>query len=215
MRPQCRLRPSQGMTLIELCISSSIFTLILGAILALSLQGLRMYQQVAASDWATFDAATAVDQLENDIQQCFRVTGRYVNRITMTRPLLALDSQTGVYLPVEPLAAGDKVQYYLADESGVLGTQGTYLWRAIKPAGTLHYVRDIGPLADRIVTLQFGYEMMPVPRQNSVQYVNLLIKARVKEGSAIKIRGHSSRIALRNSAYGPVTTETGNDDGGE
>jgi type II secretory pathway component PulJ len=199
-------------SLIELSIAMSILSLVLGAVLALQLQAVRMYQETASADWANFDAAMAIARLEKDIQQCFRVTGRYSDRITITRPLMAYDAVTGTYLPVQPLAEGDSVRYYLSDASGVLYVDGTCLWRAVRPAGGSSFVKDSAPLADNITTLQFEYVMMPAPRSASVKYVDLLIRAQVKEGGATRTRSHSSRLTLRNAPYGPVTSETGTDE---
>lgn len=214
-RVRNRLGVRRGLTLIELSLSMTIMVLLLGAVLALLLQGVRMYPQVAASDWARFDAATAVARMEEEIEQSFRVTGRYSDRITITRPLLALVPSPGLYVPVEPLTAGDKVRYYLADATGTWGTNGTYLWRAVRPAGQSTYVPGSGPLARTVDLLQFTYEMMPAPRQASVAYVNVLVRAKVKEGATTRTRTHTSRIGLRNSGYGPVTAETGIEQGGE
>ncbi len=202
----------RGVTLVELIISMSVLSLVLGAVFALYLQAIRMYQETASADWANFGAATAIGRLEKDIQQCFRVTGRYPSRITITRPLTAYDSVTGAYLPVQPLVEGTSVRYYLSDASGVLDGSGTCLWRALKPAGSSSYVRDNAPLADNITTLQLGYVMMPAPHNASVKYVDILIRAQVKQGGVTRARSHSSRLTLRNAQYGPVTNESGVDE---
>jgi hypothetical protein len=202
----------RGVTLVELSITTSLLTLILGGCLALALQAVRMYQNVASADWASFDAATAVATLEEDITDCFRVSGHYADRITITRPLTIWDSMAGCHVPAQPLAEGASVRYYLADAAGAMGTEGPYLWRAVRPAGGPTYVRDGQPLADNIDTLQFTYEMMAAPRQASAQYVTLLMRAYVKEGGTVSRRSHTSRITLRNAGYGPVTNETGADE---
>ncbi len=201
----------RGATLIELLIAMSILTLILGAVLVLQLQGTRMYQDVAARDWATFEAATAVERLEEEIAGSFRVVGRYPDRVTISMPLMVRDSESGMDVPAQPLACGDAIRYYLSDASGQLSAGGKYLWRAVRQAGTATFIRDRAPLAGRIERLQFSYDMMPAPREASVKRVHLLVKARVKEGGAVRVRAHSARIMLRNAVYGPITHEPGVD----
>ena len=201
-----------GVTLIELLMVAGLMTLVIGAVLALQLQGLRIYQSTASADWASFDAGRAVEQLETDIQACFRVTGRYPDRITLSMPAVAWDSHVQAEIPTQPLSEGASVRYYLADAGGVLGSSGTYLWRSVRPAGGALYVRDAAPLARNIVGLQFTYEMAPSRRQASVRYVDVWVRARAKEGGTTTERTHETRILLRNWEFGPITTETGVDE---
>lgn len=211
LRRRAAYKGGPGATLIELLIAMGVLTLVLGAVLALQLQGLKIYQDVAASDWASFGAATAVERLEEDIQQCFRVTGRHTDTIVIAMPLLAWDDGNEMNIPVEPLAAGERISYYLSDTSGHPSLEGTYLWRATKLPGQTAFVRDIRPLAADIQKLQFTYEMMPAPREASVGTVNLLIKVSCKEGGVVRVRSHCAQITLRNAGYGPVTHESGLD----
>jgi len=205
----------RGLTLIELLIVASVLTLTLGSVLSLLLQGLRIYQQTASADWAGFDAGQAVLRLEDEIRGCFRATGRYSDRITVTRPLTAWDATAHGWFPTHPLTEGESVRFYLSDSGGILGGTGTCLWRAVRAAGGTVYVRDAQPLADNITTLQLTYEMAEAPRDSSARYVGLTIAARVKEGGTVTTRTHTARIELRNYALGPVTDETGIDEEGE
>jgi len=186
--------------------------LVIGAVLSLQLAGLRVYQHTASADWASFDAGQAVERLEDDIRNCYRVTGRYDDRITVSRPLTAYDSIAGGYFPVQPLEEGQSVRYYLSDDSGALGLSGTYLWRAERAAGGSIYVLNPAPLADNITALEFTYELAPAPRDASTRYVNLRIEALVREGGTTTTRSHSARILCRNWEYGPITAETGIDE---
>jgi hypothetical protein len=194
---------------------AGLLTFTLGAVLSLLLQGLRIYQHTASADWAGFDAGQAVAQLQDEIRACFRVTGRYSDRITVSRPLKAWDATAGGWFPVQPITEGESVRYYLSDAGGILGGSGMYLWRAVRAANGTTYLRDARPLADNIVTLQFAYEMGDPPRDASARYVTMTIEARVKEGGTLTTRSHSARMALRNYALGPVTDETGIDEEGE
>lgn len=189
-----------------------IMAIVLGAVMILQIQGLKIYQGVAASDWANFDAATAVGIIEEDLQGCFRVTGRYADRITLSRPLLAYDSVNNIYVPRQPLGYGNEVRYYLADATGKLGTSGECLWRSVRRAGTTTFVLDRQPLAQSISALDLSYQMKPSPRSGSVATVGLGVTATVKEGGSTRVKRHASEIVLRNSDFGPVTSETGIDD---
>ncbi len=212
MGARVRLQAGQpGATLIELLIAMSVLTLVLGAVLALQLQGLRIYQDVAASDWASFGAAMAVGHLEEDIQQCFRVTGRHTDKIVVAMPLLAWDEESQESVPVEPLTAADCLCYYLSDTSGSPSAEGTCLWRAVRLRGQSDFVPDPRALADNVHKLQFTYEMLPPPRDCSVKTVTLLVKVWCKEGGTVRTRSHSACITLRNAEYGPVTDESGLD----
>lgn len=203
------LKAHRGITLIELMISATILSLVLAAVLVLQLQGLRMYQDVATTDWATFKAATAVSRMEEDIQGCFRVVGRYNNRITISRPKAAWDATQSTFLPVQPLQAGDLVRYYLSDATGALGRSGSFLWCAIKPVGANDFVLQRPALAEGIRRLEFTYTMAPAPRQASVASLWLLVEAEAQHGAKTRQCIHTARIVLRNSRYGPITTETG------
>jgi len=176
------------------------------------LGGLRLYQHTASADWASFDAGQAVERLEGELAGCFRVTGRYETRVTFTTPAVIWDATAGLYVPTQPLSAGASIRYYLSDANGTLGHSGTYLWRAVRPAGGASYVRDTQPLADNIVGLQLTYELAPEPREASTRYVNLWVRARVKEGGTTTERTHSARILVRNWQFGPITAETGVDE---
>ncbi|MBM3498573.1 MAG: prepilin-type N-terminal cleavage/methylation domain-containing protein [Armatimonadetes bacterium] len=204
-------RGRRGITLIELMLSASVLSIILGAVLMLQLQGLKMYKDVAATDWASFDAAVAVGRMEEDIQSCYRVIGRYPDRITLSMPLTYWDASQKAYLPVRPLQTGDAVRYYLSDATGALGRQGSYFWRAVKRPGAQQFVVDPKPMADNIRSLQFSHTMAPAPRQASVAAVWLIVEAEAHEGSTTRYCSHSSSIVLRNVQFGPVSNETGQD----
>jgi prepilin-type N-terminal cleavage/methylation domain-containing protein len=194
-----------GLTLIELMIACSVMSIILGAVLVLQLQGLRMYQDVSTRDWASFDAATAVARMEEEIQGCFRVTAGYPSSITIAKLRTQQDPVLMVEVPVQPLAAGDTVRYYLSDDTGQFDRSGTYLWRAAKPLSASTYTASL--LAKNITQLDFTYAMGAAPRNWSVAQVDLVVEASVRQGSQTRTCSHSSRIVLRNARLGPVTAE--------
>jgi hypothetical protein len=192
-------------TLIELMISAGVMSIILGAVLVLQLQGLRMYQDVSARDWGTFKAATAVGRMEEEIEGCYRVTAGYASDITFTNPLTQLNTVLSVPVPVQPLTAGDTVRYYLSDNTGQFGRPGTYLWRAVKAPGATSYTATL--LANGVTKLTLTYTLGEAPRNWSVQQVGLQVQASVKQGGTTRLSTHSSKIVLRNARLGPVTTE--------
>jgi prepilin-type N-terminal cleavage/methylation domain-containing protein len=194
-----------GLTLIELMIASSLLSIILGAVLVLQLQGLRMYQDVSTRDWASFDAATAVARMEEEIQGCFRVTAGYPSSITLTKLRTQLNPVLMVEAPLQPLQAGDTVRYYLSDDTAGFDRSGTYLWRAIKPLSASTYTASL--LAKDITQLDLTYALGAAPRNWSVAEVDLVVEASVRQGSQIRTCSHSGRIVLRNARLGPVTTE--------
>jgi len=208
MRYQLRGRRTArraGVTLIELMISAGVMSIILGAVLVLQLQGLRMYQDVSARDWASFDAATAVGRMEEEIQGCYRVTAGYASSITIANARTQQNSVLMVQVPVQPLAGGDTVRYYLSDDSGQFDRSGTYLWRAAKPPDAQNYTATL--LADNVTNLNFTYTLGPAPRNWSVQQVGLLVEASIRQGGTTRICSHSSHVILRNARLGPVTAE--------
>ena len=200
-----RTAPRAGVTLIELMISASVMSIILGAVLVLQLQGLRMYQDVSARDWASFDAATAVARMEEEIQGCYRVTAGYPSSLTLANVRTEQNPVLMVEVPVQPLAEGDTVRYYLSDGSGQFDQSGTCLWRAVKPLGAKDHTATL--LADNVTKLSFTYTMGPAPRNWSVQQVGLLVEASVRQGGSTRTCAHSSHIILRNARLGPVTAE--------
>jgi len=194
-----------GVTLIELMISAGVMSIILGAVLVLQLQGLRMYQDVSARDWATFKAATAVGRMEEEIEGCYRVMVGYPSDITLANPLTQQNTVLNVAIPVQPLTAGDTVRYYLSDKTGQFGKSGSCLWRAVKPPSAKSYTATL--LADNMTKLSFTYTMGAVPRNWSVQQVGLEAEASVRQGGTTRLCSHSSNIVLRNARLGPVTAE--------
>ena len=194
-----------GVTLIELMISAGVMSIILGAVLVLQLQGLRMYQDVSARDWATFKAATAVGRMEEEIEGCYRVTVGYPSSITFTSVATELNPVLLVQVPTQPMSAGDTVRYYLSDSSARFDRSGTCLWRAVQPLSATSYTATL--LADNVTQLSFTYTMGLAPRNWSVQQVGLQVEASVRQGGTTRTCSHSSRIVLRNARLGPVTAE--------
>jgi hypothetical protein len=186
-------------------IASSVLSIILGAVLVLQLQGLRMYQDVSTRDWASFDAATAVARMEEEIQGCFRVTAGYPSSITIATLRTEQNPVLMAEAPVQPLEAGDTVRYYLSDDTAQFDRSGTYLWRAAKPPASSTYTASL--LAKSITQLDFTYTMGAAPRNWSVAEVDLVVEASVRQGAQTRTCSHSSRIVLRNARLGPVTTE--------
>ena len=211
-RAQCiRAGGRGGVTLVELMVSTSVLSIILGAVLLLQLQGLKAYQDVAATNRASFQAAAAVELMEEEIEACYRVVGRAPDRIVVSMPRTAWNVDQQANLPAQPLQFGSTVRYYLADSAGTYGTTGTYLWRAEKPVGATSYTLGRQPLARNVTSLQFAYTMAAAPRAASVATVGLTVVARVKQGGVTRPCTHTAQIVLRNVGYGPVTAETGRD----
>jgi len=206
-----QIQGRSGVTLIEMTISMTVMTIILGAVIALHLQGLRMYQETASASQADFSAASAIELMEGQIEGCFRVTGRYADRITVSMPKVTYDSGTGEYLPDQPLAAGDSVRFYLSDQTGSIAQVGPYLWRAVKLEGATAYTLDRAPLAVGIQSLEFTYTMAPAPRADIVDSVGVRVRAQNRVGGTTQERSHVSDVVLRNAYYGPITHETGLD----
>jgi len=185
----------------------SLLVLILGAVLVLQLQGLKMYQDVAATDWASFEAAKAVGQMEEEIQACFRVSSPETDAITLVMPKLVWDSSLQTYLPPRPLQTGDQVRYYLSDVTGAPNRNGSFLWRAVKPAGAATFTPAVAPLAEGVHRLTFTYTTAPAPREESVARVTVAVEAEVEEGAIMRTCLHLGNIVLRNAQYGPVSVQ--------
>jgi prepilin-type N-terminal cleavage/methylation domain-containing protein len=207
------LRERRGLSLIELSVAMVVLTIVLGAVLSINLQALRLYQNVQASDLAASGVAIAVQELETDLQSCFRIPERASDHITVAQPHLQTDPITHVLAPAMPLAAGRLIRYYLADATGRKGSPGTYLWRATRdwgglpaPTQPITLTRDSQPEAYGVTALQFTYVYDVAPRDSTVLCVDLQVQGSAKEGGTTVVRTHGTRIVLRNAAHGPPMT---------
>jgi len=128
----------QGVTLIELLLAMSIFSVLMIAVSIIYFSCLNVYLR-AAWKLPPYDEATmGVNEMSRRLRDGMLIDAFAADWLVVILPrkdankdnvLISVDGQLS-------LVAGNKLKFYLSDSSGDLNTTGNYLWMAEAPEGT-------------------------------------------------------------------------------
>jgi prepilin-type N-terminal cleavage/methylation domain-containing protein len=141
----------RGFTLPEVLVAGTLMAMIAYASSTIYFSALNIY---AETIWRLppYDAATsAVERVQDELRETMLIESHADDYIVAVVPE---KDANGDYAFIEgeggySLSLGDRVAFYLSDESGALGVSGTYLWMGVQPQGAESFTRMIC-LADNI-----------------------------------------------------------------
>jgi prepilin-type N-terminal cleavage/methylation domain-containing protein len=131
----------RGVTLIELLLAISIFSVLMVAVSIIYFSCLNVYLR-AAWKLPPYDEATmGVNEMTRRLRDGMLIDAFAADWLVVILPrkdankdnvLISVDGQLS-------LVAGNKLKFYLSDSSGDLNTTGNYLWMAEAPEGTNNF----------------------------------------------------------------------------
>jgi len=188
----------RGFTLVEAMTSLVVLVLIGGAIMAFYAAGARFFARTSLFSQASDAATRAAKQIALDAQEGMAVkyaqslpVGERSSDSQLVIALPAKDASTGYNLV--PLREGTWFRYYLADKEGVYGSQGTYLWRASKPASSGSW-RPERRLAESVSSVTFDY----VPNLQQASRVVVSVTVTARRGGRSAEATQTTQVLLRN-----------------
>ena len=139
-----RSRGPSGMTLMELLVSLSVSSLLIGAIVGVYYFAVTQWDQGAADSDAYISVSQGAERMCQEIEQARSASVSTLSggrvRLDIKAMPSAIASIPVDYFP-DPTDAGytpgttDDICFYLSDTSGNTGTAGNILWRGKTPAG--------------------------------------------------------------------------------
>ncbi len=139
----------RGFTLPEILVAMVIMTMIAGVVSALYFASMRVWRRVSSQAQADPPAHMAIFRITKELKNAYMVDEIGDSFIMFTQPMT--DSQGINLLPLQP---GRRIAYYLSDESGEMGRDGTYLWRWSQDLSTGETRRS--RLAENVEALEFS-----------------------------------------------------------
>ncbi len=195
-----RLGHEAGVTLVELLMSAAVLALILGAIGAMYLAGIRAWYSETAAATADNQARWALKWMMPVVREARRVRPAFSNhhRLTFIQPQAQLTAPISV-------TYGDTISIYLGDAAGAASTSGNSLW--FSRNGT-----PVRALAHGLVKPDGspGFEVEYIKQDGSVQTdvdqttvhglvgVRLILTARGHKGGQIRYLTMARTVPLRN-----------------
>ncbi len=135
-------KKNAGFTLIELIVSMSVMSLLTFGLSMIYFSCLKTYQN---SYWKMppYDEATvATQEIAQKLQGAMLIDSFGTDWLIAVMP--QLDANRDIVLDNDDgdlsMTAGNKLFFYLSDESGSMTTQGNMLWMAVKEAGAEEFV---------------------------------------------------------------------------
>jgi len=181
-------RTIRGMTLVEVLTVITLLTLVLSMMTSIYAAALKLYHQTRGKNANLTQGTMALRRLAPDLRGARRIDGAWADQLILTRPRQDPSGQN-----IVPLEDGAQVWFYRGDGQGNLQSNGSFLWRAIKPVGQPTFTID-RKLAEGINSVTFEYE----PGSSDPEAVRVtVITTTTIRGRAVT-RTETARFALRN-----------------
>ncbi len=139
----------RGFSLPEILVAMVVMTLIAGVVSALYFASMRVWRRVSSQSQADPPAHMAINRITKELKNAYVVDEISDSFIMFTLP--QTDDQGINVLPLQP---GRRIAYYLSDESGEMGEEGTYLWRWTQDLTTGATKRS--RIAENVEALEFA-----------------------------------------------------------
>lgn len=202
-------RVRRGITTIEVIVGMVIGGLVLGTAAQLTRSAIRSWHnsqaRVKGRDYLEF----ATERMAVDIREGLSVDVAQsgLDYFTVVMPLVEVADEY-----VIPLADGDRITYYLSDESGAFAATGNILWRQVNgvpdPSWAMRDSRPIVQLADDGLQFTYGTE-------DPLRNVMIALSAHTESGLEKIDQDLSTAVTLRNrmiADLGPSTAPDPDDD---
>lgn len=149
-----------GFTLLEVLTAATILSILSVGVSMLYVASLKMYTRGQREATSRDKAALALERMIPELREAYNVDYPGPSLIVFTMPQRDADGTYAVDPNTKTLIAGKRVAYYQANHTGLIGTEGTYIWRAERPLGTTMWSsRQV--IMDDVEDLSFTYAPSP------------------------------------------------------
>ena len=183
----------KGFTLIEALAAITVLGVVSVSVSGLYLQSLRMYARGQREATSRDKAALALEKVIPEIREAYNVDYPGPHLIIFTLPRRDVDKTYLVDPVTKSLQVGTQVAIYQADGSGVLGTDGSDIWRAERPAGTTDWVKRV-LVMDAVEDLSFTY----APSTDMLELVQVAVTVGQGERPGYYNRTEVAEVFIRN-----------------
>lgn len=172
----------RGFTVLELMLSTAIMLVVFGCTAAMLVATMRCYDSETAQNDADMDAVLAMQLIVNDVREAKNVNILASGR--RLRVIFPITTSEGYYDRSQADTA-HQIDYYLSDETGTPGRDGTILWRG-KDNGRRPVKRDVD-------ALEFEYD------DETRKSIRITVRTRVNTSQGSKTTELTQRVVyLRN-----------------
>jgi hypothetical protein len=149
--------PSRGgFTLFEALLTAALLSIISLGITQLYTASLKMYMRGQREATSRDKAALALERMMPEIQEAYNVDYPGPSLIVLTLPMRGADGRYSIDPTTKALLSGKEVTFYQADQTGVIGTTGHYIWRAERPTSSSTWTSK-KVIMDDVEDLSFTY----------------------------------------------------------
>jgi type II secretory pathway pseudopilin PulG len=137
------LRGNGGYTMLEALIVMSIMAFVAVGAMSMMTSSARCFDDNSVQAFTDTDAAIAMQMIVNDVREAKSVNIIGGNRLKVIFPK---KTDSGYYDRHEPDMTS-QIEFYLSDETGVLGRSGTWLWKSNSTGNRQPLKKDVSDLS--------------------------------------------------------------------
>jgi hypothetical protein len=117
---------------------------------------LKMYMRGQREATSRDKASLALERMMPEIQEAYNVDYPGPSLIVIILPQRGSDGRYTLDPSTKALVSGKRVAFYQADQTGVIGTTGRYIWRAEQPSSSSTWTSK-NVIMDDVEDLSFTY----------------------------------------------------------